>query len=75
MPCQTCDSVNQREFTADINIHFPGMKGIDIPTVLIHPQVCVCLNCGSANFSVPAAEVNALDHRDWRNQEDRACAQ
>jgi len=72
VPCQNCDSVNLREFAADINIHFPGMKGIDIPTVLVHPEICVCLDCGSANFAIPAAEANALDHRDWRNHSDRA---
>jgi hypothetical protein len=75
MPCQTCDSVNQREFTADINIHFPGMKRIDVPTVLVHQQICVYLDCGSADFTVPSAEANALAHGDWRNQEGRASAQ
>lgn len=31
-------TANLREFPAELNIHFPGMQGFDIPTVLGFPD-------------------------------------
>jgi hypothetical protein len=52
--------VHQREFTAEVNIHFPGMDGLTKPTVLVFPQLSVCLGCGVAHFDVPDAELKRL---------------
>jgi len=61
--CRFCQSANS-EFTAEVNIHFPGMKGLDKPTVWVFPQLFVCLDCGVAQFDVPDAELERLAERD-----------
>ncbi len=46
--------------TLDTSIHFPGLKNIDKPVVWIFPELVVCLNCGTAQFAVPEAELRLL---------------
>jgi hypothetical protein len=60
MPCKSCKSLNQSKFTAEIAIHFPELKNIDEPVVWVFPEVVVCLNCGTAEFAVPEAELRPL---------------
>jgi len=60
LPCKSCGSVNQSKFSAEIGIHFPGLKNIDKPAVWIFPELVVCLNCGTAQFAVPEAELRLL---------------
>ena len=64
MPCKSCGSVNQSKFTAEIGIHFPGLKNIDKPVVWVFPELIVCLDCGAAEFAVPEAELRQLAKRD-----------
>ena len=73
--CPSCHSTNQREFSAEINIHFPGMKGIDIPTVFVFPTISICMDCGAGQFVIAQAEREALAGRDWRGHTDGASAQ
>ena len=54
MPCKSCGSTNQRKFTGEMGIHFPGLKNIDKPVVWIFPEPIVCLDYGAAEFLVPA---------------------
>lgn len=65
--CPSCESTNRREFTAEINIHFPGMKGLDIPTVWLFPTISVCMNCGTAQFTTPETKRKELANRDYRD--------
>jgi len=58
--CKSCGSNWQKRFTGEISIHFPGLKDVDKPTVWVFPDVLVCLNCGSAEFAVPEAELRVL---------------
>jgi hypothetical protein len=58
--CKSCLSSNRCEFSAEINIHFPGMNGMTMPTVWVFPALHVCLQCGSAEFAVPADQLGAL---------------
>ena len=60
MPCKSCKSLNQSKFTAEIAIHFPELNNIDKPVVWVFPEVVVCLNCGTAEFAVPEAELREL---------------
>ena len=43
-----------------MNIHFPGMKGLDIPTVCVFPTILICTGCGKASFTIPEAERGEL---------------
>lgn len=60
MACRSCGSENQKEFGAEINIHFPGRKFLDKPAVLVFPKLVVCLNCGFAEFTLPETELRLL---------------
>ena len=60
MPCKSCGSVNQNKFSAEMAIHFPGLKNFDKPVVWVFPEVVVCLDCGTAEFAVPEAELRQL---------------
>jgi len=60
MHCKSCGSVNQRNLTAEIGIHFPGLKNIDMPVVWVFPELIVCLDCGTAEFAVPEDELRQL---------------
>ena len=64
MPCRSCGSVNQRKFSAEMGIHFLGLKNIDKPVVWVFPKLVVCLDCGTAEFAVPEAELRQLAKRD-----------
>jgi hypothetical protein len=64
MLCKTCGSQNQNNFTAEIAIHFPGLKNIDKPTVFVFPMLNVCLACGAAEFVVRQAELQLLKQTD-----------
>ena len=63
MTCAFCASVNQAEFTAEINVHFRGLENIDYPGVLVFPKLLVCFNCGSTLFSIPETELSQLRRR------------
>ena len=60
MLCKSCGSVNQRKFTGEIGIHFHGLKNIDMPVVWVFPELVVCLDCGTAEFAVPEADLRQL---------------
>ena len=51
------------EFTAEINIHFPGRSGLDKPTIWVFPRLSVCLGCGCAQFEIPDGELKQLQTR------------
>jgi hypothetical protein len=59
MPCK-CGSPNQNELSAEMAIHFVGLKNIDKPVVWVFPKVVVCMDCGTAEFVVPEAELRQL---------------
>ena len=60
MTCKSCELEKQREFTAEIAIHFPGLNGLEKPIVWLFPKLIVCLNCGNAEFAVPESELRVL---------------
>ena len=64
MRCKLCGSVNQRKFTAEIAIHFPGLNKIDEPLMWVFPELVVCVDCGIAQFAVPEAELRLLSKGD-----------
>ncbi len=64
MPCKSCGSVDQRNFSAEMAIHFLELKNIDKPSVWVFPAVVVCLNCGTAEFAVPVEDLRQLKEGD-----------
>jgi len=60
MPCNKCESERQTEFSAELNVHFPGRKGRNSPAVLLYPKLLVCLNCGFTEFTIPKNELPRL---------------
>jgi hypothetical protein len=58
--CPSCGSVNQSRFPTEMAIHFPGVKNVNKPTVLVFPEVLVCLDCGVSEFTVPETELCVL---------------
>ena len=59
MACGSCGSENQVDFGAEINVHFPGRKNLDKPSVLVFPTLSVCLDCGLSHFNLQEAELLA----------------
>jgi hypothetical protein len=47
-----------------MGIQFSGLENIDKPTVWVSPEIVVCLDCGTAEFAVPQAELRVLAKRD-----------
>ena len=60
MACRSCRSENQSELVAEINIHFPGRRGLDKPAVVVYPKLVVCLDCGFTQFMLPETELRTL---------------
>lgn len=60
MACRSCGSENETEFDAEMNIHFPGRKGLDKPHVLTCPKLIICLGCGFTQCTIPTNELRAL---------------
>lgn len=60
MACIYCNSANEREFPAEINIHFPGPEGMDKPTLWVFPRLRVCLDCGLTQFTMAKAQIQEL---------------
>src|ERR1700745_2282427 len=60
MSCKSCKSQNQRNLSAEVAIHFPGLKGLDKPIVWVFPKVLVCLDCGFTEFGIPETELRRL---------------
>ena len=60
MPCRLCGSENQKEFGAEINIHFPGREDLSKTAALVFPELRVCLDCGSAEFALAETELRLL---------------
>src|SRR5215471_5612937 len=61
--CPSCSSPMNREYTAEINIHFPGPSGFDKPTIWVFPRLSVCLGCGCAQFTIPDGKLKQLQTR------------
>jgi hypothetical protein len=64
MPCKSCGSINQKKFSAEMAVHFAGLKTADKPIVWVFSEVLVCLDCGMAEFSVPIDELRQLKQSD-----------
>jgi hypothetical protein len=60
MSCVSCQSLNTLVYPAELNIHHPGVEGLDKPTVWAFPHLSVCLECGVAQFRLSDDQVREL---------------
>lgn len=61
MACKKCGSVRQTKLNGEMNLHFPGIEGLDKPTVWVFPEVVACLDCGFAEFSIQKPELRRIE--------------
>jgi len=61
MTCLSCQSAKQAELSAEILIHFPGLKNIDKPAVWLFPRLLVCSDCGASQFRVPEQQLAMIE--------------
>ena len=64
MPCNSCGSINQGKYLAEVGIHFPGLRNAGMSPVLVFPELLVCVDCGKTEFMVPKPELDILTDRD-----------
>jgi hypothetical protein len=60
MPCKKCVSEHQKEFDAEVNVHFPGPGGRDKTAILLYPKLLVCLDCGFTELTISRKELPSL---------------
>jgi hypothetical protein len=60
MLCKSCGSDNRKQFNGEIAIHFPGLENLDRPLVWVFPTLLICMNCGTAEFALPEADLCLL---------------
>lgn len=61
MSCRSCGSEKQRNFVAEMMIHFSGRRNLDRPGVLTFPKLAVCLGCGFCEFSLEESALPVLE--------------
>ena len=69
--CMFCGSVNVRKLIGDMSLRSPGLENIDMPPVVVSPDVFVCLDCCTAELVVPEAELGLLVQRSATATDDR----
>ena len=67
MACVLCHSLNLTVYPSEINIHQPGRKGLDLPTVFVFPHLSVCLDCGVTQFTLSSDQLRELKGSDSRS--------
>jgi hypothetical protein len=60
MICRSCGSERLNKFPGELAIHFPGLKDLNKPVVLVFPEIWVCFDCGNAGLSFPESELRFL---------------
>ena len=69
MRCRLCQSASLTTLSAEMGIHFPGMKNLDKPVVWVFPSLLTCLDCGFTEFVIPVKkreEIKRLDSESAR---------
>lgn len=61
MVCGSCGSAKLAEFRAEMNIHLPGLRGLNMAGVWAFPKLAVCFDCGSTLLDLSPAELRLLE--------------
>ena len=67
MACVSCHSLDIRIYPAELNIHYPGVEGLNMPTVWAFPRLSICLDCGVTQFRLADDQVRELIGTDCRS--------
>jgi len=63
--CFACGSSRSSELLGESCLHFPGgLESLDKPPVWAFPQVLVCLECGTAQFSLPEEQLKLIQGKE-----------
>jgi len=60
MLCLSCGSDKLAELTAEMLVHYRGLKHLEKPGVWLFPEVLICLDCGFGRFIVPRTELASV---------------
>jgi hypothetical protein len=64
MSCRHCTSDNQREFGAEMNVHYRQLKEVDKSPLLVCTQALACLDCGFTEFTLVEEDLRLLSGND-----------
>ena len=64
MPCRLCGSESLRDFDTEVNLHPRSQKTVDYPSLLIFPELRVCLRCGLTEGLISPIELKAIQDLD-----------
>jgi hypothetical protein len=60
MSCPSCASSDQEELSAEMIIHFSGLKNLSDPGVWESSKLTVCMNCGFSHFKIQEPGAHRL---------------
>ena len=60
MHCMLCQSSSLSEYSAEMMVHFSGIRNVDNPGITVCRKVLVCLVCGFSRFMTPEPELTLL---------------
>jgi hypothetical protein len=58
--CRSCAASHLVELSAEICIHFPGLRGLAVEPILAFPKLKVCLYCGSIQSELSSKELDRV---------------
>jgi hypothetical protein len=60
MACKACSSENQRNFTGELTVAFPGVQRLNQSPVYVCQNTSVCLDCGYTELVFPETGLELL---------------
>jgi hypothetical protein len=60
MACKVCASDNQQKFPGEMNVGFPGINRVSLPSIYVSAALLVCLHCGYTEIVIPATQLERL---------------
>ena len=60
MACKVCASDNQQKFPGEMNVGFPVISRVSLPSIYVSAALLVCLDCGYTEIVIPATQLERL---------------
>ena len=58
--CKSCGSSKLAELTAEVCIHLPGLRGLDVDPIYAFPKLRICLECGLVQANLTEEELKQV---------------